>query len=305
MPYGLPIDTSNLKPYGRLGVAWLAMSSAAIVIVIAAPVPPLVIAAARLGITTLACAILAARVLGRTWRALCSDRGAARMWFLSGVLLAAHFAMWITSLSLTSVVHATVLVALQPLFAGVFGRMLGDRAGWRLYLGIPVALTGTWILTTTADGGDGDVTLLGDALAVLAAAASAAYLIAGRHVGERVPLAGWLTSVNGLAFLLLAMAALVFEADWDPASLSAGDGLALVWLGLVPGLIGHGLMNWTARDLPVHTVSLAVLLEPVGATLLALGFLDQSVSSMEVVGGVVLVCGAWLANGSHSLNPTG
>jgi drug/metabolite transporter (DMT)-like permease len=277
-------------------VAWLAMSSAAIVIVFAAPVPPLVIGMARLGITTLACALLASRVLGQTWQALRADRGAARLWLLSGALLAAHFAMWITSLSLTSVVHATVLVALQPLFAGLFGRMLGDRASWRLYAGIVVALLGTWLLTRSADGAD--ATLVGDALAVLAAAASAAYLIAGRRVGKRVPLTGWLTGVNGLAFLLLAAAALIFEPDWDPASLSGADGLAILWLGLVPGLVGHGLMNWTARHLPVHTVSLAVLLEPVGATLLALAFLDQSVAPIEVAGGAVLVFGAWLANAS-------
>lgn len=300
LAYRLPIAPSKTQLYSRLGLAWLAMSSAATAIVVAAPLPPMGIAAARLGITWLACGLLAARAraLRASWRTLRSDRELLGLWLLSGTLLAVHFAMWITSLSRTSVVHATVLVALQPLFAGLLGRLLGDRATWRLYVGLVVAVGGTWVLTAGKAGDGGSVTLFGDALALLAGVASAAYLIAGRRVGQRLALEGWLTLVNGLAFLLLACGVLILRPAWDPAAFGWPDGLAIVWLGLGPGLIGHGLMNWTARYLPVHTVSLAVLLEPVGSSLLALVFLRQPIAAVDVIGGALLIFGAWLAGGS-------
>ena len=278
-------------------MAWVAMSSAAIAIVYAAPVPPLWIAAVRTAITAGAWALIGARVLGDSWRALRASRSSSGMLVVAGLLLGAHFALWITSVSATSVAHATVLVALQPLFAGVFGRMLGDRAGWRLYAGIAVALVGTGVLTGlfSSAPAEGRATLFGDVLAVLAAAASAAYLIAGRRVGARVPLAGALVLVNGVASLALLPFALWLAGASSGGATGLEQGLAVLWLGLVPGLVGHGLMNWSARFLPVHTVSVAVLLEPAGATLLAYLLLGERITGTELVGGALLVASAWLA----------
>ena len=296
-----PVPPSRGRLLTGLGVAWVAMSSAAIAIVYAAPVPPLWIAAARTAITASVWVVLGVRVLGESFRALRGSPASFGALVLAGALLALHFALWITSVSATSVAHATVLVALQPLFAGLFGRFLGDRASWRLYAGIGLALVGTALLTGGASASEGHgATVLGDLLAVLAAAASAAYLIAGRRVGERVPLAGAMAYVNGLASVLLLTAALwlapgtVGPSPVGPGAIEAQQWVAVLWLGLVPGLVGHGLMNWSARYLPVHTVSIAVLLEPAGATLLAYLLLEQVVGPTELAGGALLVFSAWL-----------
>ncbi|MEM8713239.1 MAG: hypothetical protein AAGG01_20025, partial [Planctomycetota bacterium] len=90
-----------------LATSWLAVSSAAVVIVLAAPVPPLAIAAMRTGLTSLVW--LAIGTLG-TRRGERKENSAepASAWpwgriTLSGVLLGLHFGLWIGSLFLTSV----------------------------------------------------------------------------------------------------------------------------------------------------------------------------------------------------------
>ena len=65
----------------------------------------------------------------------------------------------------------------------------------------------------------------------------------------------------------------------------------VLYLGLVPGVVGHGLLNWSVRRLPVHVVSLLVLLEPVGAGALAWLLLDEVPTVHEGVGAVVLLVG--------------
>ncbi|HLT40021.1 MAG TPA: EamA family transporter, partial [Enhygromyxa sp.] len=50
-------------------------------------------------------------------------------------------------------------------------------------------------------------------------------------------------------------------------------------------------LNWAVRRVPVHTVSLAVLLEPAGAALIAWALLGEGVGLREAVGAGVLLVG--------------
>ncbi len=279
-----------------LGTSWLAVSSAAVVTVLAAPVPPIAIAAMRVAITGLVWSIIA--WLRSSAQAVTVAPGsAASPWpggriALSGVLLGLHFGLWIGSIFLTSVPHAAVLVGLQPLFAGVFGRLLGDRATWRLPVGVMIALVGTRLMTSAEAEG---VTLLGDSLAVAAAACSAAYLAVNRGIGRGVPLPTLLAMVNGVAAVTLGLGVVLFgDALFWPEGAAWPAASAILWLGLGPGLVGHGLMNWAARTVPVHVVSMIILLEPIGAAVLAWFVLGQHVTPLEVGGALLLLAGAGL-----------
>ena len=289
---------SGGRLFAGLALAWLAVSSAAIFIVIAAPVPPLVIAASRVALTTLAWAAVAAR--RRAHEAPTSksvDRATLGLVGLAGVLLALHFALWITSFSHTSVAHGAVLVATQPIFAGLMARLTGDRPGWWLYVGIAVALVGTALMASTQGSGE-RVTAYGDLLALVAGAASAGYLIVSRRLAPRLPLTAALLGINGVAALVLCAFALALGVSWT-AEITGADVLAVVWLGLVPGFAGHGLMNWAARHVPVHSVSIVVLLEPVGAAVLAWALFQERWTGLEVAGAALLIAGAGLAQSAE------
>lgn len=136
---------SRTALFGALAGAVAAISSAALMILLAAPLAALTIAAGRVGVTAVALAVIGGRRTKEAFRALRSRRLLVRT-LLAAALLSVHFGAWIASLQMTSVVRSVTLVATQPLFAGLFARALGDRVHWRLYAGGAVALGGTALM---------------------------------------------------------------------------------------------------------------------------------------------------------------
>jgi drug/metabolite transporter (DMT)-like permease len=284
---------SDAKPatvVGALALAVAAVSFAAVFILIAAPLHPAWIAGSRVLVTGTALLVIGARGLRPALHAL-RQSGAGLRWrlLLSAGLLALHFLTWVASLSETTVLRSTALVATQPLFAGLLGRMIGDRATWRLYAGAVVAIAGSVVLASEGDGTAGG-SLYGDALALVGAAAAAGYLVVGRSVRDSLPLTPYLGGVHIMAGVaLVAFATVVDGVAFD--GVEGTDWLAVVAMGLIPGVIGHGLLNWAVRRLEVHVVSLAILIEPLGATILAILLLDRSVTGIEALGALVLLLG--------------
>ena len=281
-----------------LGAAVLAISTAAAVIRLAAPLGPEVVACLRVSVTALVLLAVTHRASVQALRVLLGSRRDAALTLVAGLCLAAHFAAWIASLGLTSVVRSVALVSTQPLFAGLLGRMLGDRAPPRLYVGALIAVIGTLVMVEPG----GDATLpnqwLGDALALSGAVTAAVYLAIGRRVhqrmGDALPVAGYFVCVNLVAAAALWLLVLGRGAVLVPDDVAWADYVAIAWLGVVPGIVGHGLLNWAVRRVPVHTVSLAVLLEPAGAALFAWVLLAEVPLWREGVGAGLLIAGVAL-----------
>lgn len=270
----------------------MALSSAALVILLADPLPPTVIAAGRVAVTGVVLVLLGARSLPATWQGLREPGARARV-LGAAALLALHFGAWVASLGMTSVPRSVALVATQPLFAGIFGRLVGDRAPWSLYGGAGLAVVGTLAMVGGV-GEDAGGFNLGDGLALLAGAAAAGYLVVGRSVGQSLPLRPYLGLVHLAAAVMLLAVAPVIEPELWPAGVTSADVWAIVVLGLLPGVVGHGLLNWAVRYVPVHVVALVILFEPVGATALTVLVLGHTVGLGEAIGAGVLLLGVGL-----------
>lgn len=271
-------------PLVALSVAILAVSTSAPLVHWAKPAPALTVAASRICLAALLLAIASGRDL-RVLRALTRRQLAAIAG--AGTLLAAHFAVWITSLYLTSTAASVALVATQPVFAAIIAWFaLGDRVRRREIFGIVIAAVGCALLAGGDLGGDA---LLGDGLALLGALTAAAYLVVGRGVRESLPLFPYLAAVNAVAGALLLVTAVIAGVDF--AGFPADTYVAIALCALVPSLIGHTLLNYCVRRVPVHLVSLGILGEPIGAALLALAFFDEVPPATAVIGGAVILAG--------------
>src|SRR5688500_5636587 len=86
------------------------------------------------------------------------ERGPAGGAVLAGLLLAAHFATWVPSLSYTTVASSVALVATQPVWAALLARFRGQWVPTQAWLGIGIAVGGAVLLTGV------DVALSGRAL---------------------------------------------------------------------------------------------------------------------------------------------
>lgn len=278
-----------------LAVAILAISTGAPFARWAAPAPPLAIAALRVAIAAVLLCALGWRELGALRRI---PRRELPLVLLAGALLAVHFGSWIASLSFTSTAASVALVCTNPIFAAVFGALLGDRVARREVVGIAIAAAGCAVLA----GGDwraGGDALIGDGLALVGAASAAAYLVVGRRLRAAVPLLPYLGAVNATAAVALAAAALA--AGHDLAALPAHSYAACAGAALFASLVGHSLLNAAVRTTPAHLVALAVLGEPIGSSLLAWAAFGEAPPVHAALGGAVVLAG--IAVGYASRTP--
>jgi drug/metabolite transporter (DMT)-like permease len=269
----------------RLLLAVLAISTGAPFAKWAQPAPAMAIAALRTGAASLLLFGAGRRELGELRRIAPRDRPFVA---LGGLLLALHFGAWIASLELTSTAASVALVCTNPVFAALFGRLLGDRVARREWIGIAVAAAGCAVLA----GGDwraGGRALAGDALALVGAAAAAGYLVVGRRLRTSVPLLPYLGVINAIAACALAIAAAVSGVSL--VALPPHSYIACAAAGLVASLVGHSLLNAAVRTTPTHLVALAVLGEPIGASLITWAAFGEQPPLHAVAGGAVVLVG--------------
>jgi drug/metabolite transporter (DMT)-like permease len=208
---------------------------------------------------------------------------------LSGLLLGLHFGLWIPSLWLTSVSASVVLVTTGPLWVLLLSpRFLGTRIVGRNVLSFALALIGVVIIV----GGDFHLSpraLVGDVMALTGGACAAGYLVVGKRLRREVPLAGYLTIVYGGAAVTLIVAVAVLGVQPWPTQAIAW--LPLLGMALGPTLTGHTLLNWALAHLEAYRVNLAVLLEPVLASVWTWIFIGEA-PPLHVLPGAALVLGA-------------
>jgi drug/metabolite transporter (DMT)-like permease len=135
--------------------------------------------------------------------------------------------------------------------------------------------------------------LLGDLLALLGAIFVAGYMLIGRSLRRTLPLLTYVFPVYLAAAVTLGLVCLVTGTPLGPFRPEIW--LLLLLLAVVPQVIGHSLLNWSLKHLKTYVVAMAVLGEPIGASLLTLLLFREIPGSMVVIGGGVILGGVFLA----------
>jgi len=142
----------------------------------------------------------------------------------------------------------------------------------------------------------------GDLLALAGAAAGAGYVIAGRRVRQSVSLVPYIGIAYGAAAIVLIIASLFQGAPlfgFEPTTY-----LWLVLLAVFPQLVAHTSYNWALGYVGAAVVALVLLAEPLASGVLALVILDETPTTLRLVGGVLILIGIGLgtfrANASSS-----
>jgi drug/metabolite transporter (DMT)-like permease len=306
---------SPTAPYLIVPVGILAVSTASLLIRFAQEyAPSITIAAFRLGLAALLLLPLAVGKHSRELRSLTAKD--LKFALLAGFLLAVHFASWIKSLEYTTVASSVVLVTTTPLWVALMAPLfLGERTSRLAALGMVIALLGGGIIALSdvcawhmsgfscqlAPGYPGSKTLLGDLLAVLGAIAAASYLMIGRHLRVKISLTPYIFLVFSAAaiFLVIAMLILVGIPPLYPGKVY----LWFLLLAVVPQLLGHSIFNWSLKYLPAGYVSVNLLGEPVGSTILAYFFLGEEPPAVKIIGAILILAGIGLASSQRQIKP--
>ena len=302
----LPAGQSKWNPVLVLTLGILAASTSSIFVRYAQrDAPSLVIAAYRLLLATLI--LLPMNYLQRHHMEGVSNRNELVLVILSGLLLAVHFATWISSLEYTSVASSVVLVQTSPLFVALLSPLLlQERPSAQAWIGLSIAIMGGLLIavgdlcssktTISCLRSDTEVSaqvLLGDILALAGGLSGAGYLMVGRRLRRKIELLPYITWVYGIAAVILS--ALVILLHLPITGYRPETYLLFLLLALFPQLLAHSSYNWALRYLPAALVSISLLGEPIAASLLALILLNEIPPLPRFLGAVLVLSGIILA----------
>ncbi|MEK5254939.1 DMT family transporter [Paenibacillus sp. FSL F4-0125] len=211
------------------------------------------------------------------------------MLVLSGTMLALHFLLWMGSLKYTSVASSTMIMALEPVFImlGVYF-LYKEKTAVSAILGLSIAIGGV-VFIGWGDIGISADNLKGDLLSVGGTVAVAVHMLIGQKLVVRMPsylysLIVFLSAAGVFAIYNLFMGISFFNYP-------ANEWGIFVLLAVVPTVFGHILFNWLLQYVSATTVSMNILGEPVGASILAYLLLGEQLTALQWAGGLLVMFG--------------
>lgn len=223
---------------------------------------------------------------------------------LSGLFLALHFATWITSLEHTSVTSSAVLVSTTPLWVALASLMLFQENIRKLYwMGLFCSLLGVVIVSLPVSASSGylneevvrDIPIMnkGSLLALAGAFFGTGYILIGRQLRKTISMPVYAAITYSASTLFLFLMALYTNASF--IGYSPNVFILMILIGLIPQVIGHSSYNWALKYIPASVISIALLGEPVGASIQAMLFIGETPGINEIIGGALILLGIYLA----------
>lgn len=261
--------------------------------------PPLTLGAARFLLASIVLGIL---MLARKELSLPPVKDLGWM-ALSGLFgITGYFALQNIALKMVTASDAALIVACYPaitvLLEFAFYKV---KASWVKLLGIALAVGGVYWLSLGGGGSSGGQQTLGSILLVATGFAWTFYnFIAGKVVKKysMITVSFYQTVAGTIAFIPLA---LTETSQWKAPS--AGDWLALVYLGVFCSIVAFVAYNYGIRKVPYSTAVSMLNLVPVFGVVFSVLLLGESVYAGQLIGGAVVIGGVLLSMGQAAFKP--
>lgn len=249
--------------------------------------PPLTVLALRFGLTGL---VFLPFVCGLTRPALI---GLAQIALLMGVL---HQGLLFVGMTYLPAGITSILLQTQVIFAALIGIFIfREHTGWRTWTGIGLGVAGVAVMFSAGAAGNGisgETFITGFGIMILSTLSLAFAYMRLKQLPSVAP-ATFLFGINGLAFPLVALAAVLFDRDgWnmlpDANWLLLGGVFAfqIVFVGL-----SHIVWQRLLSRNPLSMVTPFVLLLPVFGVIMAIAVLGEKLTMSMLAGGTVTMLG--------------
>ena len=130
---------------------------------------------------------------------------------VAGLFLAAHFAAWLPSLSMTTVAASVALVTTTPIWTALAARISGVRLPAAVWWGLLLAFAGV-VLIVGVDVTVSLEALAGDGLALLGAICAGGYVLAGARARQRLATSAYAVVCYSVCAVVIAVSALLVGA---------------------------------------------------------------------------------------------
>ncbi len=212
----------------------------------------------------------------------------------AGILLGLHFALFYGAIALlpNNIVNATVFGTLAPLFALMIEIYFGRKIRVNLILGLIIVLIGSFIMFVSDFSFSSDLTK-GNILAILCSICFAFIFIFSEQVRKIDSSLNFSKFLFTYATITLLIIALFLKVPLLQFSLH--DFWFLLFLGIVPTIIGHSVFYYLVKYFPPTVVASIPLGEPFIASIFAYFiFPGQILNQYIIIGGLITLIGLFI-----------
>lgn len=229
--------------------------------------------------------LLAARLWGQPL-----TMSVLRRCLIPGVFFGSSMMMGFVAVRSTSIAHATLIGALTPalVLLGV-NRLVGERSNPRRLPAAVVAFAGLGLVILAGNRSSG-TSLGGDLWAGVGLLCFTCYfMILKKRRNDGVD--GWAFLAGVFIVGAVAITPFCLTVSDDLTSLDARDFVFIAGMILGPGFVGHGLITWASRHLPMTTTSLMTLGSPVVSVVGGWIVYGQSLGGWQILGSLLVLAG--------------
>lgn len=203
----------------------------------------------------------------------------------AGILLGIHFALFFEAIKITKIANATFLGTLAPFFTLIIELYILKRFyNHKILFGLFLTFIGSIIILGYQFNLDSQYTI-GNLYAVLCSVSIAIALMIGEKVRKRENTIVYTRLLYlSASFTLLLISVLVNETLFN---FNMNEFLGLIFLGLVPTILGHNSIYYSLRYVPPTIVAAFPLGEPIIATFFAFFIFSEYISLNVFIGGCI------------------
>ena len=209
----------------------------------------------------------------------------------AGVFLGLHFALFFLGVRNTSVANATLLANTGPIFTSFFSFASGNRIEKSVWIGLLFALVGVSIVQVYGTT-SGENNTFGNFLSLSSGLCMAITYIFAFEVRKETKNIIYGRSVFFVSSITIGVFSFFYGSSLFDFSLK--DIPWFLFLGLVPSILGHNLLNYSIKYFSPTAISSIPLGEPIMASFFAFLLFSETIPVAAYLGGPFVFFGIYL-----------
>ncbi|MGY8764847.1 MAG: DMT family transporter [Fidelibacterota bacterium] len=220
----------------------------------------------------------------------------------AGIFLGCHFACFFLGVRNTSIANATLLGCMAPIFTVFISIFQKKKINKMTYVGLVIALVGGGIIQS-GDISLNNANLFGNSIALLSALFIAITFVLAEQIRQETDNVAYGRSLFFVASItVLLIATMAGDSILD---FKAGDIPWFLFLGLVPSIFGHNLLNYAVKYITPTAVSSVPLGEPIIASIFGLLLFGEAIPIGAILGGPIVLIGVYIIINNQAVSAGG
>ncbi|UFJ39982.1 DMT family transporter [Brevibacillus humidisoli] len=209
--------------------------------------------------------------------------------------------LFMASIKYTSATNAALLIAMSPVFTGIFSVMAKQETfSWRVQIGSVIAFGGAaMVIIHRGDPGSApDGQMLGDIMGLLAAISWGLYPVI------TTPLLKTYSALRVTTWSIVIGALILFPLVFSDLLSAAGTLTASTWSSLLYSAIlvtAYGLVAWYVGISKIGSTKTMVYMyvTPLVASIIAWLFIGETIQAAQIMGGNIILAGLYMVKSSQ------